>query len=65
MIPHGRIGDVGLLRLKSFPNLLTLGLKDFDSTSNDGLRFQCSELRLTKITDDMLRRLESQSTNEE
>ncbi len=65
MIPHGRIGDVGLLRLKSFPNLSTLGLKDFDSTNNDGLRFQCSELRLTKITDDMLRRLESQSTNEE
>lgn len=64
-IPHGRIADVGPMRLKSFPNLSTLGFKDVDSTNNDGLRFRCSELRLTKITDDILEGLGSSTTNEE
>ncbi len=65
MIPHGRIADVGPMRLKSFPNLSTLGLEDVDSTNNGGVRFRCSELRLTNITDDILKGLESNTTNEE
>ena len=61
ILPHGRIADVGPLRLKSFPNLSTLELKGVDATNHDGLRFHCSELWWTMITDDMLKQLESQA----
>ncbi|EMI52538.1 hypothetical protein RSSM_06023 [Rhodopirellula sallentina SM41] len=64
VIPHGRIADVGPMRLKSFSNLSTLELKNFDSTYPDGSRIQCSKLRLTKITDDMLKGLEPNRTIE-
>jgi len=58
-IPRRRIANVGLLRLKSFSNLSTLGLKDVDFTTKDGSQFRCSEFQFTKINDSVWKNLES------
>ena len=50
-IPYSRICEVKASRLKSFRSLSALRLMDVDMTRDD-VRLQCSEIRLTTITDE-------------
>lgn len=65
VIPHGRIAEVGMMRLKAFPNLSALGLRDFEFTSTSGDRFKFSAFRWTSITDELLKGLDSTAAIDE
>lgn len=65
VIPHGRIAEVGMMRLKAFPNLSALGLRDFEFTSTSGDRFKFSAFRWRSITDELLKGLDSTAAIDE
>ncbi len=63
-IPYARINDVGPLRLKLFPNLSTLQLNDVKMSGDNGSTFQGAALQFTKVSDDLLKQLDSQFAKE-
>ena len=63
MIPYKRLKELGAMRLKSFPNLTDLRLKEFlFETENGQIRGPWMQL---KISDELLKNLDSQLTKSE
>lgn len=63
-IPHARVSDVGMPRLKSLSHLSELTLTDFDGGIPDGPRFKASEIRIFPVTEELLDELKSTIVSE-